>query len=170
MLKYPDRAHNAEGLAVHPGGDVYILTKEEELDKMEAYTSKLFRLPSEKLKNPGKEPIVLEYVGEIDLPTLTAGSTVFGKIATSFDISPDGSKFLVLTYENAVEFDQDLSAGDLKDTEDMKEGSDYNVIKLDSLPQQESAAYLPDGSGFIYNTELKGFSVPLVTVRCLDLN
>ena len=40
-LVYPDRAHNAEGLAVHPNGDVYVLTKEENLDKLEAYPSRL---------------------------------------------------------------------------------------------------------------------------------
>lgn len=166
-LVYPDRAHNAEGLAVHPNGDIYILTKEEDLDKIEASPSKLYKLNYEKRKNAGKGPVLLDFAGEIDLPALTPESTAFGQLSTSFDISADGLRFLILTYENAVEFNHDLSVSELKDTKDMKAGSDFRIIELKSLPQQESVSYLPDGSGFIYNTEYKLFSVPLITVKCL---
>lgn len=166
-LVYPDRAHNAEGLAVHPNGDIYILTKEEDLDKDKAYPSKLYRLSFERRMNAGKQPVLLEYVGDIDIPSLVPEASTFGQIATSLDISPDGKRFLILTYEDAIEFNHDLSVSKIKDTEDMKEGVDYRIIEINSLPQQESVSYLPDGSGFIYNTEYKFFSVPLVTVRCL---
>lgn len=166
-LLYPDRAHNAEGVAVHPNGDIYVLTKEENLNKMDAYPSRLYRAPFQKFKNSNREPVLLEYIAEIDLGMLMPESSVFGKLATSFDISPDGKRFLVLTYEDAIEFNHDLSMGKLKNTGDMKENEDYKIIELISLPQQESAAYLDD-SGFIYNTELKLFSVPLMTVKCLD--
>ena len=167
-LVYPDRAHNAEGLAVHPNGDIYILTKEEDLDKDKAYPSKLYRLSYDKRKNAVKEPVLLEYMGDIDLPALMPEASTYGMLSTSFDISPDGQRFLILTYENAVEFNLDLSETKIKKTDDMKEGVDYRIIELNSLPQQESISYLPDGSGFMYNTEYKFFSVPLVTVRCLD--
>jgi len=166
-LVYPDRAHNAEGIAVHPNGDIYILTKEGDLDKMDAYPSKLYRLSYEKRKNAGKGPVSLEYAGEIDLPALIPESSAFGQLSTSLDISPDGKRFLILTYEDAIEFNYDLAERKLKETKDMKEGIDFNIIELDSLPQQESVSYLSHGSGFIYNTEYKLFSVPLVTLRCL---
>ncbi len=166
-LVYPDRAHNAEGLAVHPNGDIYILTKEEDLGKDEAYPSKLYRLEYKKRKNTGKGPLMLEYMGEIDIPSLAPEASTYGQLSTSFDISPDGKRFLILTYEDAFEFNHDLSVSKIKDTEDMKEGIDYSVIGINSLPQQESVSYLPDGSGFIYSTEYKFFSVPIVTVSCL---
>jgi hypothetical protein len=167
-LVYPDRAHNAEGIAVHPNGDIYILTKEEDLDKIEAYPSRLYKLDYKKRKNAGESLVLLDYVGEIDLPALTPESTAFGQIPTSLDISPDGKSFLILTYENAIELNHDFSVSELKDTKDMKAGTDFNIIELRSLPQQESVSYLPDESGFIYNTEYKLFSVPLISVMCLE--
>jgi len=166
-LVYPDRAHNAEGIAVHPNGDIYILTKEEDLDKMEAYPSKLYRLDYRKRKSAGKEPVLLEYVGDIDLPALVPEASAYGQLSTSFDISPDGKRFIILTYEDALEFNLDLSESKIIDTKDMKAGVDYSIININSLPQQESVSYLPGGSGFIYNTEYKFFSVPLITVGCL---
>lgn len=166
-LVYPDGAHNAEGMAVHPGGDIYILTKEEDLDKLEAYPSKLYRLDYKKRLQAGKEPVKLEYIGEIDIPGLIPESSHFGQIVTSFDISPEGGRFLVLTYENAVEFNIPHAGGGLKTPKELKSGMDYRIIELGTLPQQESVAYMPDGKGFIYNTEYKIFSVPIIMVRCL---
>ena len=167
-LVYPDRAHNAEGLAVHPNGDIYILTKEEDLHDNKAYPSKLFRLSYTKRRNMQSEPVLLEYAGEIDLPRLIPDASAYGQTSTAFDISPDGKRFLILTYEDALEFNLDLNGSAIKDSKDMKEGIDFSVIELRSLPQQESVSYLTDGRGFMYNTEFKAFSVPLITFRCLN--
>jgi len=167
-LVYPDRPHNAEGLAVHPNGDIYILTKEEDLDKSEAYPSKLYRLSNEKWQNTENKMQLLKYVAEIDFPNLNPSGTAYGQIVSAFDIAPDGKSFLVLTYENAFEFNIDLSQLGMKEAQGLKKGQDYNMIELKSLPQQESISYLPNGKGFLYNTEFHWVEAPIIRVDCLD--
>ena len=166
-IAYPDGPHNAEGLALHPGGDIFILTKEEKRDYTEAYPARLYRLPRDKWRNAGEGVVKPEYMGEIDFPSLLPDASPLGQVVTSFDIAPDGRKFIVLTYERAVEFGIDLSAGNLKPTSKMKEGKDYRVIEIMSLPQQESIAYVDGGSGFIYDTEFHLFEVPIMRVDCV---
>jgi len=167
-LKYPDGPHNAEGLAVHPNGDIYIVTKEENLRDLEAYPSKVYRLSTQKWQDAANKVSTLEYVGEIDLRILAPSATAYGQIVSAFDIAPNGKRFLLLTYENALEFNIDLSTQKIKPTEQLKKGQDYNVIELKSLPQQESIAYLPEGNAFLYNTEHHWFQVPIMRVNCLD--
>ncbi|HML94888.1 MAG TPA: hypothetical protein PKC29_05620 [Thermodesulfobacteriota bacterium] len=166
-IAYPDGPRNAEALAVHPGGDIFILTKEEKRDYTEAYPARLYRLPRDKWRNAGEGVLKPEYVGEIDFPSLLPGASPLGQVVTSFDIAPDGKKFIVLTYEKAVEFGIDLSAGDLKPAAKMEEGKDYRVIEVMPLPQQESIAYVDGGSGFIYDTEHHLFEVPIMRVGCV---
>ena len=166
-IAYPDGPHNAESLAFHPGGDIFILTKEEKRDYTEAYPARLYRLPRDKWRNAGGDVIKPEYMGEIDFPSLLPGASPLGQVATSLDIAPDGRKFIVLTYERAVEFGIDLSAGALPPTSKMKEGKDYRVIEIMSLSQQESIAYVDGGSGFIYDTEHHLFEVPIMRVDCV---
>ena len=166
-IAYPDGPHNAEGFAVHRGGDIFILTKEENRDNTEAYPARLFRLPRDKWQNAGDDVVRPEYLGKIDFPSLLPDASPLGQVVTSFDIATDGKKFLVLTYERAVEFGIDLSAGALLPTSKMKEGKDYRVIEIMSLPQQESIAYVDGGSGFIYDTEHHLFEVPIMRVDCV---
>lgn len=166
-IAYPDGPHNAEGLAIHPGGDIFILTKEEEKDLTKAYPARLYKLPKDKWINADDEVITLEYTGAIDLPSLLPNASPLGQVVTSLDIASDGKKFLVLTYEDAVEFGIDLSAGGLKPAAKMKEGTDYRVIEITSLPQQESVAYVDGGTGFIYDTEHHLFEAPIMRVDCV---
>ena len=167
-LVYPDKPHNAEGMAVHPNGDIYIITKEENLSDLEAYPAKLYRLSAEKWQNKADKMQLLEYVSEIDLRLLNPSGTAYGQVVSAFDIAPDGKSFLILTYENALEFNIDLSKQKMKPTRQLKKGRDYNLIELKSLPQQESITYTPDGKGFLYNTEFHWFEAPIIRVDCLD--
>ena len=167
-LVYPDQSHNAEGMAVHPNGDIYILTKEEDLDKSEAYPAKLYRLSNEKWRDSENKMQLLQYIGEIDFKYINPSGTAYGQVVSAFDIAPDGKSFLVLTYENAFEFNMDLSETGIKETRDLKKGIDYNVIELKSLPQQESISYLPSGRGLLYSTEYHWFEAPIIRVDCLD--
>jgi hypothetical protein len=167
-LVYPDHPHNAEGLAIHPNGDIYIFTKEENVDDMKASPAKLFRIKKDKWENAGDGEIMLEYLGELDIPKLTDSDSALESVVTSFDISPDGKRFLILTYTDAFEFDIDLSKSGLKPSAELKEGKDYRVIKLTPLSQQESISYIDGGMGFIYDTEYHFFEVPLMKVECLD--
>jgi hypothetical protein len=166
-LAYPDRPHNAEGMAVHPNGDIYIFTKEEDLDRMESYPAKLYKLEKGKWENADDGVLKLEYAGELDLPGLSGSDSPFGGVVTSFDIAPGGKTFLVLTYEDAYEFDTDLSASGLKLSGRLVRDKDYSVIKLTSLPQQESISYVEEGRGFIYDSEYHVFDVPIIRVECL---
>lgn len=167
-LKYPDGPHNAEGLSVHPNGDIYIVTKEENLRDLEAYPAKIYKLSADKWQASKQKTITLEHVGDIDLRVLNPSGTAYGQIVSAFDIAPSGGSFLLLTYENALELNIDLSTQNIKPAEQMKKGEDYNVIELKILPQQESIVYLPDGKSFIYNTEHHWFQAPIMKVYCLD--
>lgn len=168
ILRYPDRPHNAEGMAVHPNGDIYIITKEENLKNFKAFPVHVFRIEKDLWQNAGNRVLELSPVGVIDIPGITREDTLFGQIVSAFDISPDGRRFIVLTYENAIEFNIDPSKSVIKPTADLKDGVDYQVIELSPLPQQESISYLPSGKGFLYNTEYHGFEAPVLRVDCLD--
>ncbi|GJM16613.1 MAG: hypothetical protein DHS20C13_19400 [Thermodesulfobacteriota bacterium] len=167
-FQYPDQPHNAEGMALHPNGDIYIITKEENLRDLEAYPAKVFKLPAEKWQQKGNTNHKLIYVGDIDLRIINPSGTAYGQVVSSLDISPDGKKFMILTYENAIEFNIDLSNQKIKPTAQLQKGIDYNLIDIKSLPQQESIAYLQDGKAFLYNTEYHWFEAPIMRVDCLD--
>ena len=139
-LRYPDGPHNAEGLGVDPRGAVYVLTKGFDAGRRPPVPSRLYRLPAEQVWAPGSEPRMMEFVGEIDLPALgKQHGDEFATVATAFDISPDGERFLILTRRQAFEFSADLR--------------EHRLLAIPFLPIQEAAAYLPDGSGFLYTQE-----------------
>ena len=164
-LSYPDGPHDAEGLAVHPNGDLYILTKEADWRSLWAQPAKLFRIKRDDWQQASGEVRRLSPLGEIDLPSLASSDADFlGRMVTALDISPDGRRFLVLTYQHAYEFQLDLSQI-LSLPRTLKGVS--QVIQLKRLAQQEAVAYLPDGNGFIYTSELRRADhVPIVQVDC----
>jgi len=167
-IQYPDQPHNAEGMAVHPNGDIYIITKEENLRDYEAYPAKVFKLPAQKWQEEGNKKHTLEYIGEIDFSILNPSGTAYGQVVSSFDFSHDGETFIVLTYEDAIEFNLDLSKQKIKPTAQLQKGEDYILIELKSLPQQESIAYTPDGKSIFYNTEFHWFEAPILRAECLN--
>lgn len=169
-IKYPDRPHNAESMAVHPNGDIYILTKEENLDDLKAFPGQMFKLGRDKwLNSRAGEILTLERFGELDLTQLnkSAGSA-YGQVATALDISPDGKKLLLLTYEDAFEFDIDLSRITSLDNVQWKEDENFSRVNLISLQQQEGVAYLPGAESFIYDTEFHFFRAPIMRVDCRE--
>ncbi|MBI5883299.1 MAG: hypothetical protein HZB91_09360 [Elusimicrobia bacterium] len=149
-LRYPDGAHNAEALAVHPNGDLFIVTKETPRKKG-AKPAKVFRLAKSKVMGKADGVQTMEPWGEIDVPAINKDKDKFGGIVTAMDIAPDGKGFLLLTYHNVLEFGLDLSDGPVP--ESLDEGKDFSRVPLKDLIQQESIAYLPDASGFLYGTE-----------------
>jgi hypothetical protein len=144
-MRYPDeRPRNAEAMAVHPDGSVYIATKD-------AAHLELFRLKAEQWRN-GKGVQTLELVLTLDWPKLLPRSLALGRVATAMDISPDGKRFLILTYVEAVEFFFDLSKP-IPQQSAWKEARHYRRIPITTLEQEEAIAWLPDGKGFLYDTE-----------------
>ncbi len=114
-LRYPDGPHDAESMAVHPNGTIYILTKER--------PARLFKA----------DP-------RLATQTLTLVTTLDpGAKPTDMAISDDGTRLLVLTYVDAVEYTMDFQH--------------QQKISLAFLQQQESVTYLPGSQSFIYTTE-----------------
>ncbi len=165
-LVYPDGPHDAEGLAVHPNGDLYILSKET-VSPFGTAPARLYRVRAAAWQNEASDPLPLRLVATLDLRTLSGSALdLLSHLATSLDIAPDGSRFLVLTYNAAFEVGVDLST--LPDAPLTQLGADssFERVDVERLPQQEAVAYLPDGKSFLYTTESRRGSSPLFRVRC----
>ncbi|WP_309643927.1 hypothetical protein [Phenylobacterium sp.] len=142
--RYPDGPHNAEAFAVHPNGDLYLVTKPIDARMTKPGPALVYRLAAAQLRD-GKDIQTFAKLGEIDLPAIMAQHPFPGAIATALDISADGKRAVLLTYIAALVLDFDLAKG--------LDGP-HQVVPLNTMPQQEAAAWLPDGSGFLYDTEL----------------
>ena len=84
-LRYPDGSHDAESLAVHPNGTIYILTKE--------HPARLYKA----------DPAI---TSQTLVPVMTFDTGGF--TPTDMAISDSGTRLLVLTYLYAMEFGIDL--------------------------------------------------------------
>lgn len=164
-LRYPDGPHDAEGFAVHPEGDLYVLSKEGPLS---GAASRLYRLPAARWQNDPQGEHVLEHVADIALSELVPSRLdLFSQLATALDIAPDGERMLVLTYGDAFELELDPNSLPVGQTTRLGAEGRHSRAVLERLPQQESLAYLPDGSGFVYSSEAQGQpQVPLYELRC----
>jgi hypothetical protein len=160
-IQYPDNPHDAESIGVHPDGSVYILTKDSPL-------SRIYRLKPDQWRNPQNIVQTLELVAAFDLAPLLPVSTIIDRFATAMDIARDGGRFIILTYRDAVEVFFDLSAT-IPNPNTWKNGQHYRQVELEVLEQQEAIAYLPDGKGFLYDTESSTpptRPAPIMSVSC----
>ena len=164
--RYPDGPHDAESMAVHPDGNIYILTKDLELNGLRPSGghASLFRLKQNQWRNSRNAIETMELVVTLDFAKLLPRSLLGGRLPTGMDISPDGKRVLVLTYQDAIEFFVDLSTPLTPDT--WKEGQHYRRIPLLILEQQEAISYTPDGKAFIYTTERMATNARIVEVKC----
>jgi len=144
-LRYPDKAHDAESLGVHPDGTIYILTKGE--------IPLLFRLQKDQWMHPKGEVQTLQLVTPIDFEKLGGpAAAIDGRLPTAMAISPDGKRILVLTYRNVFELFFDLSQP-LPPVSTWKAGTHFRRIDIEVLEQEEGIAFTPDGRSFLYDTE-----------------
>ncbi len=159
-VKYPDKIkHNAEAMAIHPNGDLVIVSKDfNDKDKM-TDTAKVFHLPAAKLWQDKDSTQTMQALGSIDVAEILNDYTQ-NSLVTSMDFSPDGSRFSLLSYSKVLEFDFDLSKGVKPDLS----AADYTVLPTLQLRQQESMIYLPDQDAILYSTEAK--DAPLYQIRC----
>jgi len=144
-LRYPDGPHDAEGLGVHPDGTVYLTTKD-------SLKSQIFRLKREQWRNSKPSEEMLELDLTLDWSMLRPNTLAFTRMVTGMNIAPDGKRFLLLNYGDAMEFFVDLSASGINPAK-WKDGADYRTLQLITLEQEESIAYLPNGQTFLYDTE-----------------
>jgi hypothetical protein len=164
-VQYPDGPHDAESLAVHPNGDIYVLTKEI-TSLLGTVPVKLYKLARERWENAGDEVLTLEFVANIDLFTLS-GTTVniFSHIATGMDISNDGQRLLILTYGEVFEIAVDVSQ---LDGETISTETPNKQIEVTTLLQQESISYASEGYSFFYTAEARSGSAPLMLETCRE--
>lgn len=161
--RYPDGPHNAEAFAVHPNGDLFLITKPTDARMLKREPALVYRLTARQLRDAGQTQ-VFEKLGQIDLPTLTPDGTVPDWIATSMDISPDGRRVALLTYGAVYELAVDLAKG-LPKT--WTAGQNLQIVRFRPLPQQEAIAWLPDASGVLIDTEANSRpTAPLLRVPC----
>jgi hypothetical protein len=153
--RYEDGPRDAEAIAVHPNGDIIIITKQYGKNLLIPKASRVYRLAAadwQNLENGGSA--VFHYIGALDLKYINRFSWL-GRYVTGMDISNDGKRFVIITYGNAVEFNFDVSKPLPKSTKEMKKNIDYMKIHLAHRIQQEAIAYNEDESGILYTTEGK---------------
>ena len=145
-LKYPDGAHDAEALLVHPRtGDLYVVTK-----------SALGAAGVYKLSAPFTATGVstLKRVADLRLPGL------FGGFVTGGDISPDGRYVVLCDYLGAYELSvPDEKAGGF----DAVWAQTQLAIDLGARGQGEAVCYAADGAA-VYATSEKA-PTPLIEAR-----
>jgi hypothetical protein len=164
-VQYPDRAHDSESMAIHPNGDIYVLTKEI-TSLLGTAPAKLYRLPSNVWENATDEVLTLEFVADIDLFALSGTVVnIFSHIATGMDISNDGGRLLILTYGEVFEIAVDVS---LLNGETISTETSYKQIEVVTLLQQESISYSSDSKSFFYTAEARSGSAPLMLETCMD--
>ncbi len=159
-LRYPDRAYNAEAMALHPSGDLFIITKIQGRNE----ESKIFKLSKNILNDKSKNTKELELLGTLKLEKILKNN----RKITGMSISPDGERFAILTYKTAIEFNINLSSKIDFSSLVLKEGENFNLIKLDVLNQQEAITYSKDGLKLFYTTEVSNRRevAPIVEVAC----
>ena len=164
--RYPDGPHDAEAFAIHPNGDLYLITKPADYVERRVAPAQVFRLTAAQLRAGGAQSF--EQIGEIDLPYLLWDQPMRGMLATSLDFAPDGTRAALVTYTVAVEFAFD-PAQPWKPSRSWRPNVDFRVIALPRLPQAEAISYTADGEALLVDTEFsEGFGqVPIYRFDCI---
>jgi hypothetical protein len=164
---YPkNEKHNSEAIAFHPNGDLYLFTKEEDVDKGSAFPFHVYKIPKEVFLTK-KSKFELIYVATIDLPKLLPKQNWLGKIVTAMDIDKDGN-WILLTYKQAIYSNLDLTKP-IPPVEKWKLDQDYTVIDTLDYPQQEAIAFVPGTLAFVISTEYKKKykKAPISRLNCI---
>lgn len=169
VARYPDGAHDAEGFAIHPNGDLYLITKPIDFNERRAGPAQLFRLTAAQLRASGTQ--TFEQVGEIDLPYLLWEQPARGHLATGLDIAPDGTRAALVTYTSVVEFVLDPSQP-WKPSRSWRIDHDFRILPMPRLPQAEAITYTADGEALIIDTEFNQQfgQAPLYRFNCVRTN
>ena len=97
LFLYPDGAHDAETLLVHPkSGAIYLVTKEETGD------AGVYRFPPIKKTDPALKRYMLEKIGMLAFNE--KGQYPFPNRVIGGDVAPDGRRVVLRTYYAAYEW------------------------------------------------------------------
>ena len=149
-LRYPDHAHDAEALLVHPAsGDIYIVTKAFADDR----ETVVFKAPA-----PHTGAVrVMEQVGTVRFANESVINLMLGRV-TSGDISPDARRVILCDYFRAHE--AVLPAGQAFDEIWNQE---WMPVELAPRRQGEAICYRSDGRALLATSE--GAPCPLQEVE-----
>ncbi|MDP2010851.1 MAG: hypothetical protein Q8K11_11800 [Phenylobacterium sp.] len=162
--RYPDGPRNVEAFALHPNGDLFVVTKPVDARVTNPGPASVYRLSANQLRQT-QGVQVFAMLGELDLPKLLSDLPFYGWIPTGLDISRDGKRAVLLTYMAVVELGFDLAKGV---PAKLTAGDNVSVFRAPPLAQQEAITLLPDDSGFLYDSEAarKAETFPLHKVIC----
>ena len=133
-VKYPDGAHNAEALLVHPQtGDLYVVTKGVE-------SAGVYKLAA---------PFAAGEVHTLARVAVLRGPDFFGTLVTGGDISPDGTRVALCDYAQGYELT--LPAGAKGFDEIWKQKP--VAIPLGLRLQGEAVCYRLDGAALLATSE-----------------
>ena len=139
-IKYPDGAHNAEALAVHPAtGDIYIVTKANA-------EAAVYRLAA---------PFDPQATGTMSKVATLRGPDFFGTLITGADISPDGRRVALCDYAQGYELTLPEGSKDFQEVWRQTPAA----LSLGARQQGESVAYRLDGAAVLATSE--GSPAPL---------
>jgi len=143
-LRYPDGAHDAESLLVHPvSGDLYVVSK------IPFANSFVYEAPAPLNTS---NPTTLKRIAELKVPSL------FGGLLTGGDISPDGLRVALCDYVDGYE----LVLTNARPPFDQIWKQPLKPLDLGKRKQGESIAYRLDGRALLATSE--GDHPPLIEV------
>lgn len=135
-LRYPDGAHNAEALAVHPTtGDLYVVTKDAQSARVYKAAAPL-------------DPSVVTTMVQIGTLRLGTGPRGLEQV-TGADISPDGRRVAFSTYTRGYELEAP-AAGPFDDVWSQVPAP----VALGLRIQGEAIAYRLDGRALLTTSEI----------------
>jgi hypothetical protein len=145
-MQYPDGAHDAEALMVHPStGEIYLATKT--IDE----STVIYKLSA---TYSTEQVNTLVRVGEVSIPSL------FGAMITGGDISPDGQRVVLCDYLGAYELQLPATS---KGGFDAIWKQPVTDISLGPRQQGEAVCYRLDGAAILATSE--GRNAPLIEVE-----
>lgn len=162
-LTYPNGPHNAESMIIHPDGNLYIFSKGRATNAKFADPAQIYKISVNKLLQSHGMKMQMEFVGELDLPSLLQDEKPAGQIATGASINSEGDRLLILTYNNVLE----LSWSSLMSfKQKLIEGIDFNIIPAAILPQQEAISFMPNSESFLVTSEGGNKNTPILQFNC----
>jgi hypothetical protein len=141
-LEYPDGAHDAEALMVHPkSGDLYIVTKARGSNVDTAVYK-----AAAPLRRGGRTR--MKRVAKLDLPNTSVFTLLIGRV-TGGDISPDGTRVALCDYLKAWEAELPAGARSF----DAIWTAKWRDIDTGQRAQGEAIAYRHDGKALLTTSE-----------------
>ncbi|MGE3684476.1 MAG: hypothetical protein AB7G93_22385 [Bdellovibrionales bacterium] len=164
-LRYPDGAHDAEGLAFLPNGDLIIASKELSLFPLRSAVTSLYTLSASRIENAGRGVQTLRKLGGIPLPDWLPEDGVLGQAVSDMAVNFKRQVLGLLTYNRAVEIPL-ARLSELGRARNWKRDRDFSVVPVKTLTQQEALAYNPNVDQIIWSTEFLSLEAPIFSMTC----